>query len=259
MSVLMIWEEAPGKPTFARFDVVLSVLHEGITELTDHPVEVGVDITDHARSTPDALTIEGVVSNTPAPSNVDGRLGDRNVNKLVPRPPTEYMSEQQVELNIPPSNRTSLNVGNLTGQGADAVGKLFNDPISKARLVVADSFEDRIKQMYEELRSARRGVRLVRVETELENYDNMVFTSISVPRTAGDGSTATFTVALRKLEFGETETVAAPEPAEPIGVKKKSRGTQSAKPDGKDADKKKKVKKSFAASGFDSLSGALGL
>lgn len=46
-------------------DVTISESHDGETEVTDHPVETGFDVNDHARPKPDMLTLEGVVSVTP--------------------------------------------------------------------------------------------------------------------------------------------------------------------------------------------------
>jgi hypothetical protein len=48
-----------------EFDVVVSEAHDAEVEVTEHPVEQGADITDHARVKAVTLTIEGIVSNTP--------------------------------------------------------------------------------------------------------------------------------------------------------------------------------------------------
>lgn len=46
-------------------DATLSELHTTEVELTDHPVETGANVVDHARRKPDGVQIEGIVSNTP--------------------------------------------------------------------------------------------------------------------------------------------------------------------------------------------------
>lgn len=48
-------------------DVSLSEQHASEVEITDHPVESGTNISDHARPKPDTLVIEGMVSNDPLP------------------------------------------------------------------------------------------------------------------------------------------------------------------------------------------------
>lgn len=46
-------------------DATVSESHNGEVEVTEHPVEFGANITDHARPKAVMLTIEGIVSNTP--------------------------------------------------------------------------------------------------------------------------------------------------------------------------------------------------
>lgn len=58
------------KPTLAKIDTIeldasISESHMGEVEITEHPVEQGANVSDHARPKPDILTIEGMVSNTP--------------------------------------------------------------------------------------------------------------------------------------------------------------------------------------------------
>lgn len=48
-----------------EFDATINELHTGDAELTRHPVEQGVDITDHIRRLPEELQITGIVSDTP--------------------------------------------------------------------------------------------------------------------------------------------------------------------------------------------------
>jgi hypothetical protein len=47
------------------FDVSVSEVYVTNADVTDHPVEKGSNITDHIRARPLALTIEGIISNTP--------------------------------------------------------------------------------------------------------------------------------------------------------------------------------------------------
>jgi hypothetical protein len=46
-------------------DAVLSEVHTGTNTVTDHPVEDGVNISDHSRPEPDKLQVELIVSDTP--------------------------------------------------------------------------------------------------------------------------------------------------------------------------------------------------
>jgi len=58
------------KPTLTQIDQLIldacvSEQHSRELEVTDHQVEDGTNISDHARLKPDGLTIEGVISNNP--------------------------------------------------------------------------------------------------------------------------------------------------------------------------------------------------
>ena len=46
-----------------QLDASVSETHESKVEVTEHPVERGVNISDHARALPQSLRIEGLVSN----------------------------------------------------------------------------------------------------------------------------------------------------------------------------------------------------
>ena len=48
-----------------ELDASISESHSGDVDVTDHPVESGAAISDHARAQPEKLTLEGIISNTP--------------------------------------------------------------------------------------------------------------------------------------------------------------------------------------------------
>lgn len=48
-----------------QLDAAVSIQHRAEVEVTQHAVERGADITDHARPRPEVVTIEGIISNTP--------------------------------------------------------------------------------------------------------------------------------------------------------------------------------------------------
>lgn len=49
-------------------DAVVTETHLDEVEVTDHPVEIGVNISDHMRVKPAMITLDGLVSNTPLPA-----------------------------------------------------------------------------------------------------------------------------------------------------------------------------------------------
>jgi hypothetical protein len=57
--------EGPNILDFVTLDASISERYSSTAEVTDHPVEEGVDISDHVRRRPREIVIEGMVSNTP--------------------------------------------------------------------------------------------------------------------------------------------------------------------------------------------------
>ena len=55
----------PNPPAGARLDASVSESHVDSAEIVSHPVEIGIDVSDHIRRLPRTLEINGVVTNTP--------------------------------------------------------------------------------------------------------------------------------------------------------------------------------------------------
>lgn len=60
-----------GQNVSISLDVVPSENHQISSSITDHPVEEGANVSDHARPDPDILTLECVISNTPLGASAD--------------------------------------------------------------------------------------------------------------------------------------------------------------------------------------------
>lgn len=56
------------------FDATVSERHQGKLTVTEHPVETGANITDHAQKEPDVLDISGIISNQPILLNIVEQL-----------------------------------------------------------------------------------------------------------------------------------------------------------------------------------------
>jgi hypothetical protein len=57
-------------------DATVKESHKSGVDVTDHPVEQGINVSDHARPKPDEVTLEGIVSNTPDIPGVTGGADD---------------------------------------------------------------------------------------------------------------------------------------------------------------------------------------
>lgn len=75
MSLILLFEDTTAKIDALELDAMLVSEHVVENEITQHPVEVGADVTDHVRPKPDRLTIEGIVSATPVQFGGNARVG----------------------------------------------------------------------------------------------------------------------------------------------------------------------------------------
>lgn len=57
------------------FDAIISEQHSGEVQVTENPVERGIDVTDNIRPKPEQLTLDALVSNAPLDPSL---LGDAN-------------------------------------------------------------------------------------------------------------------------------------------------------------------------------------
>lgn len=71
MAVALLFKKQLAQIDSLVLDASVSESHTVEVQITDHPVEQGVDVTDHRRRKPRQLTIEGIVSNTPLPQVSD--------------------------------------------------------------------------------------------------------------------------------------------------------------------------------------------
>lgn len=237
-TVLLTWEDDSGDTIAVRFDVVTSENHEGTQTVTDYPVEEGVDATDHARPGLDTLSIEGLVSNTPLYSNP-------GVEKLGDFAPSE------LDLPDGPGPR------NLTGLVSAGISALTGGAKAKSATVLQQTeFKDRVRATYEALQDARTKSRMLRVETSLREYENMLALRVATPRTAEDGKSAKFQVDLREVRTVKLKTVDAPIPAEPRGAIAKALGSKTTKKDDEQTAEQKR--KSLAAKLVDGGAGLVG-
>lgn len=87
--VTILWpvDKEETKFDFVVLDASLSESHAATVDVTEHPVETGAKVVDHLIPAPDDLSIEGVVSNTPAiigaPARADGDRGEQAYQKLL--------------------------------------------------------------------------------------------------------------------------------------------------------------------------------
>jgi hypothetical protein len=94
MSVALSFTLPGSELEYIELDAAIQEQHSGSATVTQFPVETGTNIADHVRQEPDRLRVEGIVSNTPLPSQVNVPAGEFNqraeANEFAFRGPYAY-------------------------------------------------------------------------------------------------------------------------------------------------------------------------
>lgn len=174
-------------------------------ELTQHPVEEGQDVTDHVRSKPLQIKIEGLLSGSPISLDLDTKGLITSGASIV---------NQQLG-----GFKGALGAATVAGAGKIG-GKLMGetaDPLLQAR--------DKLL----ELASKRTPMRYVH---KLKNFDDMIITSLSFPRDKSIGRALKFNMTLQQINIVKSETTFIEKinrSAAHSAAKKSNLGTQATK------------------------------
>lgn len=193
--VQILWEEDNGQSYHMTIDATVSEQHQLDSEVTDHPVEKGVNLSDHVRALPDTLTLNGVISNTPIFLPPDfAEDANFEIVKVEQRPPT---------------------LGSTIGRPIPIAGALLSGvtlPIPQQELQVIgfDTVFNRDVACYNALRKIRDDGTLVSLVTTLHSYASMALQSVQILRDAKSGSALTLTITAKQIRVGSTEEVDVP-------------------------------------------------
>jgi hypothetical protein len=199
------------------FDVIESESHETVAEVTDHPVEVGLNISDHIRPLPDRLSLTGYTTNQPIFPNPITQRGEVSTIKFTPATYT---------IPVEPTP------GALYRAGIQALGSLFGPADASVQVLTFAEPFNAIWETYEVLRELQANGVLLRIITPIRFYESMVIERVLAPRGAGDAGVA-FGLDVRRLRIVESGKVEAPPvPADdvPGGIPLQNKGGQGAKP-----------------------------
>ena len=226
MSTVVTWEDDSGAAQSLELDVDLQESHDLASDITEHPVEEGADVTDHVRPRLRRVTIEGYVSDTPMLTNP----GVADV--------AEFTS---LELQIPAKpQQISLSAGLAAGLSAVSDALFGPTPPLKVTMLTLEDVPSRKRAIYDALEDVRLNARLCRVITSLHEYDNMLIEQVVPTRTPASGTGAGFVVTFKEVIQVSSDVTVAPVPAETLGAVKKAGGAKNAKADEGKADEKKK-------------------
>lgn len=199
-------------------DVTIREGHGISAEVTEHPVELGSDVTDHIRPTPRSVQIEGVVSNTPIElpgSHTDGARIDPLPLQIEGEPSVGAIGI------VPGVDQATAILGALRIQATTP--RVF----AATPLRWTQEF-DRITAVHSALVQTVQESRLVTLVTGLEVYANMAIEDLHAERTGqGGGRYLQFSASLRQVRIVRSQTAALPDPVVPRGLPSQSRGKQA--------------------------------
>lgn len=221
---------------YIRIDATVSRTHVFANTVTDHPVERGANITDHVRPDPVRLNIVGVVSNAPIFLPANDRPGEVNVDGSVGTYKTHYVNVSAYRKVTPLLSagipvqiaQTSLGFRPLAppaGPKGAVMARVQAGWSAGARVLTFEQEYDRARKVFEELRVRRDLGTLLRVETRLADYDDMVIETLTVPESFEIGDALQFELSLKQVIMAESELVPVPV----LPTERKSRGTVSTK------------------------------
>jgi hypothetical protein len=161
----------------AAFDVInvdatLSEVHTAEIELTQHPVETGADITDHARQKPREVKLDGFITNSP----MDDSLVMAGARALA-----------------------SLAVGGASAQAAVGLNGTLNILQQFGTEPVRDAF-DKFQRLYQ-------NATLVNLYGPFRNYTNMILVSFQADRRQDVGDGLKFTATFREVFFVSSQQI----------------------------------------------------
>lgn len=188
---------ASGLPLFT-FDVTTSEQTESTAEVTEFPVEIGADISDHVRTKPSTVTLVGEITMTPLVGDFAGPL-----------------------VLSPPFAGPQANLAAPFEMMKDAAR--FGPPVLVISPQQFIAPKDPVKDAETILLAIRDARTFCTVNTTSAEHTDMVLTSVSVHRESV--GRAEFTLTFKQVNTVTSLTVAAPKPLIPAGKPKVSGGS----------------------------------
>lgn len=189
--------------------VVLTEIHRDAAQVTENPVESGVNVADHVRPENPTCGLEVLISDTPTRRDINFDTGDYRVVSLSGIPEKS-----------PPKPGTPGSLSYAITSSGPA------NPVF-AELLQFDPFDPRI-EMYNVLLDAHTDSKIVQVHTSIRRYPDMVIVSLDAARSPQDGNGLRITMDFRQIRKVSLETVSAPIPEEPRGAPTVAKGNQYA-------------------------------
>jgi hypothetical protein len=210
--VSLTWTNDLGQSASITLDASIEEHHKQSSDVTEHPVEIGPNVSDFVRPQPFALEIQGVISNTPIvlppASEMDG-------SRIVP-----------VSVDGPPHTVGNTLGRPLPGFNFIAGQRVTSIPQRKAATIGFDPEFDRATKVYNLVMGLVTEGVLLTVVTAIATWENMVLQSADITRNAQVGDALDLNLSLRQVRLAEVDTVEVPV----LPTTKKAKGNKPTKP-----------------------------
>lgn len=207
----LVWVMRTGPLAVLEFDAVMAETHLAQADVTEHPVEVGANISDHVRPKLRVVTTEILITNTPVNETTVGDMfpiGAIVLNKtpaLITHlqrfrtaPPSltnGWVAPYRIPGTLRPAGLPQALAAQSTEGQVNISGSVFQ----------ALSQTDRVKECYNALVALCLTGRIVQYITDLQEYDYMVINSVSVARRCEDAIRCQ--LELKEFRWANSETV----------------------------------------------------
>lgn len=124
-----------------EFDASISEQHEGDAEITQFPVEVGADISDHIRPQPERITINGIISNSPLQLGADLSLSPTRAEEGYKLLRKMKNSGELVDIVTSLREYKSMGIEGLSVSRDVTTGNVVNATVSLKEVLTAESKE----------------------------------------------------------------------------------------------------------------------
>jgi hypothetical protein len=225
MSAFIYWTTKAGAENTLWFDVTTEEGHHLKAEVTEHPVEEGINVTDNVRPEADELSLTCFISNTPIKTKANVLTEVKKTGKIIGAQSGSVTGEKlDVKTYDPPLLPTP---GSLINALSSAIGNLLNGKKEyKAQVLKFSKDFDNVQETYFALKELRDTGQRVEVITTVRTYKDMVVVDVSMPRTSEHGTGAAVTIQLKEIRVVSTLKVKAPRPADSLGAPRKNQGAK---------------------------------
>lgn len=122
-----------------ELDASINETHGADVDITQHPVEEGADITDHARIKPETLSITGVVTNTPLILNASANASPTRAEEAYAKLREILRTRELISVITSLRQYDSMLLASMPVTRDATTGNIINATLNFQEIIIADS------------------------------------------------------------------------------------------------------------------------